>query len=123
MNLADVDYWYAPEHGEWGRPLVDQIENQIKKRDRILLVCSKHSLNDSRWVQWELETALKEERTRRTRMVFPIMIDDALIEWNHPIGTALRAILAGDFRGATEGRSFDDRLTHLIASLRGRSAE
>jgi len=121
LNRAGVDYWYAPEHGEWGQPLTDQIERQIKQRDRVLLVCSRHSLDDSQWVQWELETALKHERARRTRMLFPIMIDDALLEWNHPTGTALRAILAGDFRHALEGKAFDACLTKLVASLRNPS--
>lgn len=117
LNKAGVNYWYAPEHGKWGQPLTEQIGSQIKQRDRVLLICSQYSLSDSHWVQWELESALREEKARRKRIVFPIMIDDTLLEWNHPVGTVLREILAGDFRGATQGTAFAERVRRLIAGL------
>jgi uncharacterized protein YjbI with pentapeptide repeats len=117
LNSRGVEYWYAPEHGQWGERLTDQIDRQISLRDRVLLVCSKASLGDSDWVQWEIENALEEEESRGKQVIFPIMIDDALLEWSHPRATRIREVLAGDFRKATKGKAFERAVDRLVAAL------
>src|SRR5579864_1258908 len=99
LNERGVDYWYAPEHGRWGEELHRQIDLEISLRDRMLLVCSEVSLKKD-WVAYEIERAIAQEEKRGTRVIFPIMIDDALLSWNHPRATRIRGVLAADFRRA-----------------------
>lgn len=114
LNKRGVEYWYAPEHGEWGKGLRTQIDRAITLRDRVLLVCSRNSLTDSDWVQWEIDKAFAEEKRRGREVLFPIMIDDAVLTWDHPRATRVREILVGDFRNATKGRAFQEKVEKLI---------
>ena len=117
LNDRGVDYWYAPEHGEWGKELAVQIDREISVRDRVIVVCSEASLGDSDWVRYEIERAIEEEKKRRSRVVFPIMLDDALLKWKHPLSTRIRDVLAGDFRNATKGKIFQQRFEKLCEGL------
>ena len=116
LNQNGVDYWYAPEHGLWGEELHTQSEIQIALRDRMLLLCSAASLRKD-WVQYEIERAITQERQCNFRVIVPIMIDDALLTWNHPRATQIREVLAVDFCGATEGYEFEQRLPRLLQAL------
>jgi hypothetical protein len=116
LNERGVDYWYAPEHGRWGEELHRQIDLEISLRDRMLLVCSEVSLKKD-WVAYEIERALAQEKQRGSRVIFPIMIDDALLTWNHPRATRIREVLAADFREATEEEAFEEQLPKLLRAL------
>jgi hypothetical protein len=74
LNEAGVDYWYAPEHGRWGKELHTQIDVEISFRDRMLLVCSEMSLTKD-WVIYEIERAIDKEKTSGRRVIFPILLD------------------------------------------------
>jgi len=116
LNERKVDYWYAPEHGEWGGDLQLQIDREISSRDRILLICSEVSLTKD-WVQYEIERGIEQEKKRKTQVIFPIMIDGAFLDWRSPHATRLRKVLAADFRKATKGQAFDQRLPRLLKAL------
>lgn len=126
LNKSGVDYWYAPEHGESGRKLTEQIDRQITLRDRVVLVCSAAALKESDWVQWEIEKTIAEEKRRNKTILFPIMLDDALLNWDHPRAVHIREILAGDFRKATRGNAFNmaaDRLLRALYDRQDRSRD
>jgi hypothetical protein len=116
LNERNVDHWYAPEHGRWGVALKPQVDLEISLRDRILLVCSGISLNKD-WVKYEIEQGIEQEKKRGTPVIFPIMIDDALLAWKDPRGTHIREVLAADFRNATESPAFEKRLPRLLKAL------
>jgi hypothetical protein len=117
LNETGVDYWYAPEHGRWGEELHTQIDREISLRDRMLLVCSETSLAKD-WVIYEIERAIDKEKTCGRRVIFPILLDDALLKWNHPRATRIRDVLAADFRRATKGEAFEEKFQKLQAALR-----
>lgn len=116
LNATGVDYWYAPEHGKWGAELHKQIDQEISLRDRMLLVCSHTSLQKD-WVKYEIERAVAAEQRRGERVIFPIMIDDALSRWTHPYASRIREVLAADFREALKGKAFKKALRRLVAAL------
>ena len=129
LNDAGVDYWYAPENAVWGRKLRDQFRTEIRRRDRLILICSKDSLSDSDWVQFEIGEAAAEEKRREkgesegvVPLLYPVMIDDALTDWDSHLRPRLLEVLAGDFRGATKGKAFDERLPKLIEGLKASGA-
>lgn len=116
LNERGVNYWYAPEHGRWGVELHRQIDLEISLRDRILLVCSEVSLTKD-WVAYEIDRGIEQEKKRNARVIFPIMIDDALLTWNHPRATRVREVLAADFRDATKGHAFEEKMPRLLDAL------
>lgn len=124
LNDSGVDYWYAPEHGQWGEGLGEQIDKEITSRDRTILVCSKESLDKSDWVLHEIDTAIKEEKRRKAegvekwRVLFPVMIDDTLTKWDNHRKSRLLEVLAGDFRDATKGKAFEERFAKLLEGLK-----
>ena len=118
-----MDYWYAPEHAVWGKQLTTQIDQEIRVRGRVILVCSESSLHDSDWVRYEIDKAIEEEKQRGKRVLFPVMLDGALLNWEDPRANRVRQVLAGDFRKATKGKAFLTAMKHLIEGLRSDDKE
>jgi hypothetical protein len=117
LNARGVDYWYAPMHGVWGRELASQIDAEISARDRVVLLCSASSL-ESRWVRWEIDRSIQAEVQRGRCVLFPLMLDDSLLNWNDPRGSRLLEVLAGDFRGQVSDSAFASAIERLCIGLR-----
>jgi hypothetical protein len=59
-------------------------------RDKVVLILSEHSIG-SDWVEDEVKTAYEEERRRKQTMLFPIRLDDAVMETGEAWAAKLRA--------------------------------
>src|SRR5262245_45850751 len=55
------------------------MDEAIRLRDKLLLVLSTHSMA-SEWVEKEVETAFEEEHRRKNTILFPIRLDDSVME-------------------------------------------
>jgi hypothetical protein len=124
LNKHNVPYWYAPEHAVWGKELHSQLRQAIAEKDRVIFICSKASLSNSDWVQYELVGTFEEEERRRKdgredwRMAFLIMLDDFLNSWDHYLKPRLTQVLAGDFRSARRrGERFQRAVARLLEGL------
>ena len=81
LQNKGVRCWFAPEDMKMGDRIRDTIDQQIRLRQKLLIVLSSASIA-SPWVEDEVEAALEEERTsqeRRTVLV-PIKIDHTVEE-------------------------------------------
>jgi hypothetical protein len=58
------------------RPTIDQT---IRLHDKLLLILSENSVK-SQWVEQEVETALARERKQDETVLFPIRLDNAVME-------------------------------------------
>jgi hypothetical protein len=56
-----------------------RIDASIHVHDRLLLILSEHSI-ENRWVQKEVETAFEKEEKEHRLVLFPIRLDDAVIQ-------------------------------------------
>jgi len=98
----------------WG-----EIDAAIRHYDKLVVICSKHSLQSPPVVR-EIERALQKEDREHKNVLFPIRIDDYLFdEWDHPRKADVVTKVAGDFRGwnnlATYSKAFPrflDALNH-----------
>jgi hypothetical protein len=94
-----VRCWFAPEDLKIGDELRRMIGEEIRIRDKLLLILSENSIR-SEWVGDEVEKALAEEREQKTLKLFPIRLDDAVLkskaDWAEKI--RLRRHI-GDFSG------------------------
>lgn len=73
--------WFAPEDLKIGEEIRVKIDESIRKHDKLLLILSETSVR-SQWVQQEVETALAKEREQGRTVLFPVRLDDAILELN-----------------------------------------
>ncbi|MEM6435015.1 MAG: toll/interleukin-1 receptor domain-containing protein [Cyanobacteria bacterium P01_D01_bin.115] len=74
-----VRCWYAPEDLPIGEKIRVGIDQAIRKHDKLLLILSEHSVN-SQWVESEVEAALEKERESHKLVLFPVRIDDTVMQ-------------------------------------------
>lgn len=71
--------WFALENLKIGDKLRPSIDESIRLYDKLLLVLSEHSVA-SQWVEQEVETALEKERKEQRAVLFPILLDRAIMD-------------------------------------------
>jgi TIR domain/Pentapeptide repeats (8 copies) len=95
----DVQSWYFPEDATWGKSVWGEIDRGIKDYDKLVVVCSEHSLQSGPVLR-EIERALQREDRESKHVLFPLRLDDYLLEqWEHDRKDDLLSKVVGDFRG------------------------
>ena len=89
LQNKGVRCWFAPHDMPIGAKIIDAIDEAIRLRDKVLLILSEHSVA-SDWVEEEVTRALAEERSRKTTVLFPIRVDDAVLNTNEAWARGLR---------------------------------
>ena len=118
LQDAGVRCWFAPEDLKIGDRFRYAIDEAIRVRDKLLLVLSEHSI-ESTWVETEVETALEEEAARSTTVLFPVRLDDAVLETKKPwAGHLRRTRHLGDFTGWQHHATYRPALDRLLRDLR-----
>jgi uncharacterized protein YjbI with pentapeptide repeats len=74
-----VRCWFAPEDLKIGDEFRRRIGQEIRLRDKLLIILSKNSVG-SEWVGDEVEKALAEERDAKALKLFPIRLDGAVLK-------------------------------------------
>jgi hypothetical protein len=97
-----------------GDKFIDEIDTAIRIREKVVLVLSENSIK-SVWVEDEVTTAHEEERKRGTTVLFPIRLDDAVVETKEAWAAKLRARHIGDF---SQWKNHDDYQRTLQRVLR-----
>ncbi len=113
-----VRCWFAPEDMKIGdriRPVIDQ---QIKRRDKLLVVLSDNSII-SEWVGDEVEAALEEEKVSGRTILFPIRLDDAVMQTREDWAAKIkRRRHIGDFSEWRDEAKFKVTFDRLLNDLR-----
>jgi len=119
LRKQGVRCWFAPEDMKIGDKIRDTIEKTIRSYDKLLLIVSKHSIN-SAWVEKEVETALEEERRRQTTVLFPVRLDQDVMNCNKAWAADIRRTRhIGDFTGWKQDGLYDNALRRLLRDLKG----
>lgn len=111
LQESGVRCWYAPHDMKIGEEIRPALNRAVSMNEKLLLILSKDAL-ESQWVEYEVEAALKKERSEKTPMLFPIRIDDVVMETNEGWADYIRNTRhIGDFREwhdeASYKRAFD----------------
>ncbi len=119
LQAKGVRVWFAPHDLPIGARIRPAIDESIHLHDKLLLVLSKHSVS-SQWVEQEVETALAKEREQEGRTVlFPIRIDDAVMESKAGWPTLLKNTRnVGDFTRWKEHDSYWRAFDRLLRDLK-----
>ncbi len=118
LRREKIRTWYFPNNATWGEGVWSEIDKGIRLHDKVIVVCSKHSLQSGPVLR-EVERALAREDQEHRSVLFPIKLDDYIFnEWNHPRRADVVSKVAGDFRDWTDKPKYAAALNRLIASLR-----
>jgi uncharacterized protein YjbI with pentapeptide repeats len=110
--------WYAPEDLKIGEKIRIGIDESIRLHDKLLLVLSKNSVQ-SQWVEKEVETAMEKERKQERTVLFPIRLDDAVmnIESGWPADIR-RSRTIGAFQKWKDHDSYQKAFDRLLKDLK-----
>jgi len=109
LQAKKVRCWKFDENAKWGEPVWGEIDTAIRHFDKLVVICSKHSLQSLPVIR-EIERALQKEDREHKNVLFPIRIDDYLFdEWEHPRKADVVSKVIGDFGG------WDNHATYVNA--------
>jgi len=119
LQAKGVRVWFAPHDLPIGARIRSAIDESIRMHDKLLLVLSETSVT-SQWVEQEVETALAREREQEGRTVlFPIRIDDAVMESKAGWPALLRNTRnVGDFTRWKEHDPYSKAFERLLRDLK-----
>jgi len=79
LQNKGVRCWFAPHDMPIGAKIIDAIDEAIRLRVKVLLILSEGAIA-SDWLEGEVTRALDEERERKNVILFPVRIDDAVMQ-------------------------------------------
>jgi hypothetical protein len=79
LQTKDVSCWFALENMKIGDKIRPCLDEAIRMHDKRLLILSKYSINNT-WVEKEVETALEKESKSNPMVLFPVRLDEAMLE-------------------------------------------
>src|SRR5262249_47647412 len=118
LQNKGVRCWFAPEDMKFGDEFRSRIDTSIHLHDRLLLILSGHSIK-SRWVQKEVETAFEKEGKENRLVLFPLRLDDAVMQVD--VGWAAdirRQRHIGDFTQWKEHDAYQQAFNRLLRDLK-----
>jgi hypothetical protein len=118
LQAAKVRCWFAPHDMRIGDDILDRIDETIRNRDKLLLILSGNSIQ-SDWVELEVKKAMAEERRRQKGVLFPVRLDDAVMDTAEPWACQLKDNRhIGDFTRWKEHDAYKTALDRLLRDLK-----
>ena len=118
-----VRCWFAPEDLRIGERTRRVIFDEIRVRDKLLLIFSRNSV-ESEWVGDEVEAALEEEKRRGQDVLFPVRIDDSVMKTDSDWAAKIRRTRhIGDFCNRETHTDYQKAFDRLLRDLKQIRAE
>jgi hypothetical protein len=118
LQTNGVRCWLFSEDAKWGEPAWGEIDRGIKVHDKLLVICSEHSLQ-SEPVLREIERALQREDQEHKSVLFPVRIDNYIFEkWEHHRKSDVVGKVVGDFSNWQDHNSYKKAFDHLLRDLK-----
>jgi hypothetical protein len=120
LQSKGVRCWFAPEDMEIGDRIRPRIEESIRLYDKLLIVLSEHSIA-SNWVAYEVERALNKEPQGVPNVLFPIRVDDAVMESNASWADDIKSTRhIGDFTCWRNHDDYQKAFDRLLRALKAK---
>jgi uncharacterized protein YjbI with pentapeptide repeats len=116
LQNSGVRCRFAPHDLPIGDKILDALDAAIRLRDKVVLILSEHSIK-SGWVEDEVTAGFEEERKRGQIVLFPVRLDEAVMNTNEAWAAKLRARNIGDFTRWKDHDSQTQQITHPIFDL------
>ena len=115
--------WFAPEDLKIGDRFQERIEESIRVHDKLLLVLSENSVV-SPWVEREVQAAFEREDRSGKPVLFPIRVDEAVMEATQAWAADIRRTRhIGEFGNWREHESYKKGLERLLRDLKAETGE
>jgi len=122
LQRNSVRCWFAPEDMKIGDKLRHRIDESIRLYDKLLLVLSEHSVS-SQWVEQEVETALAKEHEGQPHVLFPIRLDETVMQMRGSWPVLIRNTRhIGDFTKWKQPDDYQQALERLLRDLKAESS-
>jgi uncharacterized protein YjbI with pentapeptide repeats len=121
-----VRCWFAPEDVQGGRKLHEQIDEAIRRYDKLLVVLSQNSMN-SEWVKTEIYHARQDEIRRNCRKLFPVSLApfETIRAWQaldadtgKDMGREVREYFIPDFSNWKDHDAYQKAFARLLRDLK-----
>lgn len=118
LQAHGVRCWFAPEDMKIGDKIRARIDEAIYLQDKLLLLLSEHSIA-SAWVENEVEAALENEDRQQREVLFPVRLDDAMMQTSRAWAATLRRTRhMGDFTRWTDPQMYQSAFDRLLRDLK-----
>lgn len=118
LQAQGVRCWFAPEDMKIGDKIRPRIDEAIYLQDKLLLLFSEHSI-ESDWVEVEVEAALEKERQQQREVLFPIRIDECVMETRQAWAATLRRTRhIGNFTNWSDPQAYQVAFERLLRDLK-----
>lgn len=125
LRAKGVRCWFAPQDGQGGEKLHEQIIDAIRLHDKLLLLLSENSIRGE-WVKIAILNARKRELTEGRRVLFPIGLVDyeTICGWKcidantgDDLAIDVREHFIPDFSNWKNHRSYQKAFDRLLRDL------
>jgi ribosomal protein S28E/S33 len=118
LQSNNVRCWFAPEDMKTGDVIRSRIDEAIRVHDKLLLVLSQHSVESS-WVEKEVETAFEKERQQKRHVLFPVRLDDVVMQTSTSWAADIRRMRhITDFTDWKEHDAYQKAFNRLLRNLK-----
>jgi hypothetical protein len=118
LQNKGVRCWFAPEDMKIGDEIRSRIDESIRLSDKLLLVLSRNSVS-SWWVKKEVETAMEWEAEQNHIMLFPVRLDNSIMEMKSGWPADIRRTRhIGDFTDWKNHDLYTKALARLLRDLK-----
>jgi uncharacterized protein YjbI with pentapeptide repeats len=118
LRAKDLRVWFAPEDLKIGDRFQERIEESIRLYDKVMIILSDASVQ-SRWVEREVNAAREREDRESRTVLFPIRIDEAVMQAPQPWAADIRRSRhIGDFSRWKDHDAYTKAFERLLRDLR-----
>src|SRR5258708_5171393 len=130
LQNKGVRCWFAPHDVQGGKKLHEQIDEAIRRYERLLLILSPNCMS-SKWVKTEIRNARKREVAEKKRVLFPVRLAsyEALrglklfdADQGEDLATEIREYYIPDFSDWKNHDPYARELEKLLRDLRADGA-
>lgn len=117
-----VRCWRWKEDARGGRSLIGEVNRAVRLYDKLIVVCSENSLKSGPVIR-EIERALQREdqltsQRKRAEVLFPLRLDDAIFDWEHPRKADVVGKVVSDFRNWKDHDKYQKAFERLLRDLK-----
>lgn len=117
LQSVGIRCWFAPQDMKIGDKLGSSINEAIRFHDKLILILSEHAIG-SKWVELEVENALKKELEQNRLVLFPIRLDDTVFQASASWAVELRARHIEDFHEWKEPTKYQRSIARIVRDLK-----
>jgi uncharacterized protein YjbI with pentapeptide repeats len=126
LQAKGVRCWFAPHDIQGGKTIHEQIDEAIRRYDRLLLILSEHSIH-SGWVETEIANAWERQIQQEKHVLFPVRLVsfEELEKWKCPdpktgkdLGREIRKYFIPDFSNWKDHDPYQEAFQRLVKDLK-----